>query len=304
MAIPLDARHADDLSRRDGETDLAERRPLRIRPSGNAIGKENRRRLGLRRDHGSRSGREIRAHQRFLIPRGQGPLGFGAYDRGGKLARVHRVRCDRPLDQPPSAQHGHRIGDRQDLPDLVKNEQNGDAARLEASQPPKERLDAAWRQHRGRLVEDQEARIGDKRAGDLNALLQLDRQIANTVPEARLNAKIFEMRLPARLEPAPGEDRAPPLSAELHRLGDREGGRQGEALVNELDSRRARSIDVAGGDVKAVDLERPGNRSHDSRDHARESRLACAVLSDDGVNELWRKGDAHIGQRGEVAVTD
>ena len=74
--------------------------------------------------------------------------------------------------------------------------------------------------------------------------------------------------------------------------------------MNELDSRRTRSIDVTESDFAAVDLKRPGNGSYDPGDDAREGRLAGAVLSDDGVDEPWRKGDTHVGQRGEVAVAD
>ena len=50
------------------------------------------RRLGRRPRPRSALRRQLRADQRFLVPRGQGLLGFGADDCGGKLARVHRVR--------------------------------------------------------------------------------------------------------------------------------------------------------------------------------------------------------------------
>ena len=134
---------------------------------------------------------------------------------------------------------------------------------------------------------------------------ELDRQVANAIREPRLNAEIFEMPLPARLETAPREDRAAPPCAELHRLGDGEGGRQREALVDKFHTRRARSIDVAVARLR-------GRRSRaspeigldDSGDDAREGRLAGAVLPDDGMDELWRKGDAHASQRGDVAIAD
>ena len=186
----------------------------------------------------------------------------------------------------------------------MEDEQDGDAARLEPPQALEERFDAAWRQNRGRLVEDQEFRVGDERAGDLHPLLRLDRQVANAVSEARLYAKIPEVAGPSRLEFAPREDRTSPPCAELHRLGDGEGRRQGEALMDEFDTRRARLIDMAGGDLAIVDLDRAGKRLYKSGDDAGKSGLAGAVLPNDGMDELWRKGCAHFGQCSEISVAD
>ena len=102
LAIPFDSRHADDLSRCDGEADLAERRTLRIQPSGNAIGNQNGWRGGHGRDHGPRFGRKFRADQRFLILTVRVFSASAPDDRGGKLTRIHRVRRDWPsTNRPP-----------------------------------------------------------------------------------------------------------------------------------------------------------------------------------------------------------
>ena len=66
----------------------------------------------------------------------------------------------------------------------------------------KELVRAGWREHRGRFVEDQHARLGHQRARDLDALLRFDRQIAN---------------------------------APAHIRGDVERGRDGSAIVGEFD---------------------------------------------------------------------
>ena len=60
----------------------------------------------------------------------------------------------------------------------MEDKDDGDAARLQAPQPLEQCFDAGRRKHRGRLVEDQHPGVGDERAGDFDALLQFDRQVA------------------------------------------------------------------------------------------------------------------------------
>ena len=55
---------------------------------------------------------------------------------------------------------------------------------LRPAQALEQRLDARRREHGGRLVEDQHLRLGHQRPGNLDALLQLDRQVADAVARA------------------------------------------------------------------------------------------------------------------------
>ena len=112
------------------------------------------------------------------------------------------------------------------------------------------------------------------------------------------------MLLPTCLESAPREDRSASPCSKLHRLGDREGGREREALVDKFHTRGARPIDVAWRDSAVVDLDGAGVRPDEFGDDAREGRLSCAVLPDDGMNELGRKFHAHASQRRDVAIAN
>ena len=76
------------------------------------------------------------------------------------------------------AQHGHRLADFVDLLQMVRDEQEGDALRLQFPHPPEEALDLVAVELRGRLVEDDEAGAVGEGAGDLDQLARLDAEVA------------------------------------------------------------------------------------------------------------------------------
>src|SRR5271156_956201 len=109
---------------------------------------------------------------------------------------------------------------------------------------------------------------------------------------------------PARLKPAPREYWTAAVGAELHGLRDGEGGRQGETLVDQLHARCPRLADVASRQVASADRQHPGDRLDDPGRDASEGRLARAVLTDDGVDQVRGEGDADVEERGDLAISD
>ena len=96
----------------------------------------------------------------------------------------------------------------------------------------------------------------------------------------------------------------PLVGAELHRLGDGEGRRQREALVDEFDAGGARGADIADRDLPAADDEAAPDRLDDAGRDAGEGGLAGAVLADDGMDHPRREADRDVDQSLDVPVLD
>ena len=85
----------------------------------------------------------------------------------GRRARRHLLAV---------AQHRHRVGDLHHLFQMVRNEDHRHALRHEAAQRLEQFAALLWRQHRGRLVEDDGARAAHQHLQDFDALLYADRE--------------------------------------------------------------------------------------------------------------------------------
>ena len=149
LAVAGDAGDAGDLAREKIEGDA---RKAGLSPS--ARGHD----VSQRQARGTRAGR---------IDDG---LGQRAADHQGReLGPCRTIR--RPLaDQPAAAQHHDAVAGGEDLVELVRNEDDRQASRHEHGEGAKQRLRLARRQHRRRLVEDEDARIAIERLEDLDAL--------------------------------------------------------------------------------------------------------------------------------------
>jgi hypothetical protein len=149
------------------------------------------------------------------------------------------------------AQHRAVVAERADLVELVRDVEDRAAFARELAQRHEERLHRLRRQHRRRLVEDQEARLGQQRAHDLDALALADRE---------------RVHRPQRIdvEPVFAGDGADPrghlgererlVEAEPDVLGRGQRVEQAEVLVDHADAERARR-------GRRSDLDTPGRPS-------------------------------------------
>ena len=139
-------------------------------------------------------------------------------------------------DDAPAAQHGDAVGDRQHLVQLVRDEDDRPPVGRHRAQRLEERARLLRREHRGRLVEDQDARVAVERLEDLDPLLLADRELPD--PRARVDGEPVALGElgDALLERAPVEhEPAVALVAEDDVLGDGERLDEPEVLVHHAD---------------------------------------------------------------------
>ncbi len=93
-------------------------------------------------------------------------------DQGAPVDRVDLVR----RDALAVAQHRHAVAELEDLVEPVRDEDDAPALRDEVARRPEHALDLRLAQRRRRLVEDEQARVADEQAGDLDELPLADRE--------------------------------------------------------------------------------------------------------------------------------
>ena len=128
------------------------------------------------------------------------------HQRGEALGRRARSRHRR--DDAPAAQHGDAVGDLQHLVQLVRDEDDGAAVGRHRAQRLEERARLLRRQHGGRLVEDQDARVAVERLEDLDALLLADRELPDAGARVDGEAELIRQRGHLALERRRGRARA------------------------------------------------------------------------------------------------
>jgi hypothetical protein len=200
-----------------------------------------------------RAGRETaHLHGRVLGGRGRpSPDGrnFGSDHQARELAGGRLPRIDHAGDGP-GPEHRRDVAKRSDLVELVADVEDAAPVLREPTQGPEQALDRGRRQHRSRFVEDEELRLLEKAAHDLDPLALADR-------------KVVDM--------SEGVDRHPISHAEgLHLVGAaakvegtvRGGGdvlhhrrrlEEGEVLVDHLDPERARQAWIVAPDALALE---------------------------------------------------
>ena len=161
LAVAGDAGDADDLARAQREVD---RRRARVTPRRVA----QRDRFGVEQRRRPASAGALSSSQPHLAADHQ--LGQLLARRLGGRTRRHHLAVAHDVD---------RVGDRHDLAQLVRDQDDGHAARAQGAQDAEQLIGLLRRQHRGRLVEDQDARAAIQRLQDLDALLLADRQVAD-----------------------------------------------------------------------------------------------------------------------------
>ena len=150
-----------------------------------------------------------------------------------------------------------------------------------------ERLGLLWREHRGRLVHDQDARVPVERLQDFDALLLADREL----PDLRLRIDREPVALAQLLDAPLGgrrtQDDAATLAsmvAEDDVLRDRERLDQPEVLVHHADARVEGVAWRVEADTLAVELDLTLVLPVEPGQDVRERRLPGAVLAEERVH--------------------
>ncbi len=281
LPVARHARDAEHLARPHAERDVPQRDPefgglrqaevldFQLRQAEHAL-----RRLGnlleIRADH------HFRHRARRLV------LGIGGSDH---LA---------------AAQDRGRIAKRDDLVQLVGNVEDRAAACGEAAQHLEQLLDLLRRQHRGRLVHDQETRIEQQRAHDLDSLPLADAERRDD--PARIELEVIEVEHLVEL----GEQLAlgmPRVKTERDVLQHRQRLKQREMLENHADAEAARGAGIGDSDRRAIEQNLAFVRRLDPVNHLDEGRLASPVLAEQRMNlarldlEMDVVVGAHAGER-------
>ncbi len=102
-------------------------------------------------------------------------------------------------DVPAVAEDRRAVAQLEHLVEPMADEQDRDAAVAQAADDREQPLDLVGGQRRGRLVEDQHARLDRERLGDLDQLLVRHRQAADRRADVEPDVELLEQRLrPAR----------------------------------------------------------------------------------------------------------
>ena len=148
-------------------------------------------------------------------------------------------------DDPAGPHHRHPVGHGHDLLELVGDQQDRLAARLQAAEKIEERPDLARRQHARRLVQDEDVGVAVEQLQDLDALLAAHGQTPDRLVRIDVEAEgSAELLKPADvLLEIEAESAA---EAEDDVLDHRQGRHQHEMLMDHADAmlqRRPRAVD-------------------------------------------------------------
>ena len=198
---------------------------------------------------------------------------------GGALGG-HRV------DLLAAPQHGHAVGDLQHLAELVADEDDRHAVVAQRAQHLEQLAGLLRGQHRGRLVEHEDAGVAVERLEDLHALLGadghvLDHRVGVDGEAVALGQLAHPAGALAHVEQAAAPAR---LAAEHDVLGHGHDRHEHEVLVHHADAeldRLRRRVDLdrlaVHADLALVGVVEPVQDRH-------QRRLAGAVLAQQGVH--------------------
>ena len=162
------------------------------------------------------------------------------------------------LDRGAVADDGGGVGDRGDLPELVGDDDAGDAALIaQVADQPEQVLGVVVVQGGGGLVEDQQAHVLRQRLGDLDELLLAHTQLADGGDGLLLQPHALEQLGGAGVGLVPADDAAAALLvAEEDVLRDGEVGDERELLMDDHDPLGLGVVDAreADGAAAVVDL--------------------------------------------------
>ena len=275
-----------------GERLAAHRAQKLVLPvAGDAGDAENLARPDLERDVLQRDAEFARLRQAQALRR---ELGLAEAARGG-LGDFLEIGADHHLghrarglplriavgDDLAAAQDGRGVAERDDLVQLVRDVEDRAAARGELAQRLEQLLDLLRRQHRGRLVHDQEPGIEEQRAHDLDPLALADAERRDDA--ARIELELVGLEHPVEL----GEQfarRQARVEAEGDVFQHRHRLEQREVLEHHADAEAPRGAGIRDPDGRAVEDDLSLVGREDAVDHLDESRFSRAVLAEQGVD--------------------
>jgi hypothetical protein len=210
-------------------------------------------------------------------------------------------------DELAGAQHRHAVGHRHHFVELVADEDDAHAIGDEVAQRGEQRLGLLRRQHRGRLVEDEDARPAVQRLENLDPLLFADRQCADPRVGVDLQAEALREVEQPRARATPIGARPPPrLGADHHVVDHAQVVRQREVLMHHADAGSERGARVARRQRGAADLDAAGVGAVVAEQDRHQCRLAGAVLAEQRQHLALgqRERDRIVGDERTEALGD
>ena len=203
--------------------------------------------------------------------------------------------------------HGHGVAQRHDLLELVRDEQDGRAARAQAAQRGEERVCFLRREHGGGLVQDQDACAAVQGFEDLQPLAFTDRQVRYLRIQVDLHAGVVHQHV--ELGPhlgARGVQAPAGLGPQHHVVQRAQRVHEHEVLVHHADAQGNRL--AAAGDARglALDLDLARIGLVEAVEDGHQRALAGAVFTDDAVHSAGGHAQLHVavGLHGAEALVD
>ncbi|MGX1250661.1 hypothetical protein RKD48_003172 [Streptomyces ambofaciens] len=272
LAVALDTGDAQHLTGVDGEGDVVEQ--------------------GLAA--GGREAQRVDGEDRAVGDRGLGGLRRGQLAADHQLGELARggLGGDGRADRRAAPDDGDLVGDREDLAQLVGDEDDGQALGLQLAQVVEEGVHLLRHQDGRGLVEDQRAGAAVEDLEDLHALAGGDAQLLDEDVGAHPEA----VPLGDLLDPpaGPGADAVELLAAEDHVLQDREVVGEHEVLVDHADAAHDGVGGRGEGHLLAVDRDGALVRLLHAVEDLHQGRLAGAVLADEGVDGALADGEVDV----------
>jgi hypothetical protein len=199
----------------------------------------------------------------------------------GELLGV-RARRLQPRDDRAVAHDRHAVGRLQDLVELVADEDDRPVLLPHHPAQHVEQLDRLrGREHRRRLVEDEDVGLAHEALHDLDSLPLAGREIVDA--RTRVDVEAVALRRRADAADRRGRVDAPPF-AEGHVLPHRQRADEAEVLVHHRETEPGRFGGIVDHDRAAVDQDLPGVGHDQPEHHVHQRRLAGAVLAEHTVD--------------------
>ena len=205
-----------------------------------------------------------------------------AADHHPRQQRLGRARAVDRVDLAPAPQHGDAVGDLEHLVQLVRDEDDGHPLCDEALEDLEQLHRLLRRQHRGRLVEDQDVGAAIERLEDLDALLLAHGDVADARVRVDVEAELLGELADAAFGGGGVEKYAVPprLRGEHDVLGDGHHRDEHEVLVHHPDPGGNRAVRRADVGRLAVQQDLALVGPVEPVEDVHQRRLAGAVLAE------------------------
>jgi len=202
-------------------------------------------------------------------------------------------------DQRAVAKHRVAVTDAEDLVELVADEQDRPALRLQPRDQGEKLGYLVMRQRRGRLIHDHHAGIDRQRPGDGDQMAAGDAEIAKPGARVDTGADTVQQVLRPRLAGAPVDqaEAAARGMAEKDVLGDAEIIEKHGFLMDRRHPGGGGGMGIGKAAGAAVDLDRAGIGLVDAGQDLDDGRLARPVLADQRHHLAGAQIKRHIEER-------